>query len=175
MRTKLAAVFAAVGLVAATLAATTVLTAGASSAGGGANEIILGNLHLYDPPQRSYDSRPGSGVLGDGAGPVANTVRVVAIRVPTTAIAAEVNVTVTNTSGSGWLRAFGIGASPSHSNLNWYAEGQSIANQLTVPVTKAGIAQAGCTVSCIFEFNVETSGSADVVLDVVGYYNGPPA
>jgi hypothetical protein len=136
-----------------------------------AAELTLGPLHLFSTPVRSYDSRPGSGVLGADSGPVVGTSRRVAIRVPSTAIAAEVNVTATNTSSFGYLRAFAIDEVPEHSNLNWNAPGQSIANQITVAVTRAGVAQAGCTTQCIFEFNVETAGSADVVIDVVGYYN----
>lgn len=134
-------------------------------------DVSLGNLHLYSVPVRTYDSRPASGLLGSDTGPITNTTRRVAIRVPATAVAAEVNLTATNTSAFGFMRAFSIGEVPAHSNLNWNAPGQSMANQITVPVTRAGVAQAGCTTSCLFEFEVETAGSADVVLDVVGYYN----
>lgn len=161
-------VAAAVLLVACSLAG----YAGASNAGGPtATDESLGNLHMYSVPIRNYDSRPGSGVLGAGSGPVATTVRRVAVRLPTTAVAAELNLTATNTSAGGWMRAFNIGQAPEHSNLNWSSAGMSVANQITVGVSKAGVAQAGCTTSCLFEFNVETVGSADVVIDVVGYYN----
>ncbi len=178
MKKLIAVTTAAAAIGAATFAA----HAGASSDGQTADapaldaaaasvEVTLGSMHLYSVPVRTYDSRPASGLLGSDTGPIANATRRVAIRVPSTAIAAEVNLTATNTSASGYMRAFGIDQLPQHSNLNWNAPGQSIANQITVPVTLAGVAQAGCTTQCLFEFNVETAGSADVVLDVVAYYN----
>ena len=80
--------------------------------------------------------------------------------VPADATAVTVNVTVTGTTAASFLTLWPTGtAKPTASNLNWVA-GQTIANAVTVKVG------AGGKVSV---FN--PSGSTQVILDVVGWYD----
>ena len=79
--------------------------------------------------------------------------------VPAAATAAVLNVTETNATASSFLTLFPEGGTqPAVSNLNFTAK-QTVANLVTVALSSAG----GVTV-----FN--HAGSADVVIDVEGYY-----
>jgi hypothetical protein len=86
------------------------------------------------------------------------------VPVPTTASAAVLNVTVTNTMSSGFVTVFPAGITwPTVSNLNFVA-GQSVANLVTVPLSATGAV------------SIYSSGtSADVVVDVEGYYTSTPS
>ncbi len=71
------------------------------------------------------------------------------------------NVTVTETEGSGFFRvAEDFQAVPTTSNINWYAAGQTLANMAMVKITppKAGI-------------NIQGGGSgrAHLIIDVLGF------
>ncbi|WP_441250627.1 hypothetical protein [Kitasatospora sp. McL0602] len=90
-------------------------------------------------------------IAGNGVGPLpANGVTAVAL-----------NVTVTGPQGGGYLTAFPDGTSlPTASNLN-YSPGQTVANAVIVPVGADGKIKI---------YN-GSWGSADVVVDVVGYYS----
>ncbi|MHB8323068.1 MAG: CHAP domain-containing protein [Candidatus Dormibacteria bacterium] len=123
-------------------------------------------------PTRIADTRPGSGQAGAGhsLGPQASlTVQVAgAGDVPATNVAAAVlEVTATDTTASSYLTAYPAGAPrPTASNLNW-AAGATVANTVVVPVSSSGQ---------ITLFNA--SGTADVVVDVSGYFSaatGTPA
>jgi hypothetical protein len=81
-------------------------------------------------------------------------------RVPTEATSVVLNVTVTSTTGYGYVTVWPHGATrPVASNLNW-APGTTIANQVTVPVVngQVDLAQFG-------------NGTAHVVVDLFGYYS----
>lgn len=72
-----------------------------------------------------------------------------------------VNVTVTETEGAGFFRvAEDIEAVPTTSNINWYADGQTVANLAMVKVTPtaAGIAVQG-----------GGDGRAHLIVDVLGF------
>ena len=112
-------------------------------------------------PTRLMDTRSG---LGGTRGPVkagATTGLVVSGRggVPASGVAAVVvNVTVTETAGSGYVTAWPSGVSrPLASNLN-FVPGLTVANQAIVKVGAAG------------SINVYSSVSTHLVVDVVGYY-----
>jgi len=75
------------------------------------------------------------------------------------ASAVVMNVTVTDTTSGGYLTLWPAGASrPVASNLNWKA-GETVANLVTVPLGSTGALDA---------YNY--AGSADVIMDVEGYY-----
>lgn len=116
-------------------------------------------------PVRLVDSRPASQV-GPYATPWAvNATRDITVDgsgtpVPAGAAAVVLNVTVTDTTSSGFLTLWPTGRPrPMASSLNW-APGQTIPNQVTAKVGANG------------KVSVFTSGAADIVVDVVGYY-GP--
>jgi beta-glucanase (GH16 family) len=120
-------------------------------------------------PARITDTRTGSGrpnagsTLGVGG---TITVQVTgAGGVPASgASAAILNVTVTNTSAAGALTVWPTGATrPLASNLNWVA-GQTVPNRVFVPIGSGGQVS-------IFNF----AGSADVVVDVSGYFTDATA
>lgn len=72
-----------------------------------------------------------------------------------------VNVTVTETEGAGFFRvAEDIEAVPTTSNINWYTDGQTVANLAMVKVTPpaAGIAVQG-----------GGDGRAHLIIDVLGF------
>jgi hypothetical protein len=78
--------------------------------------------------------------------------------IPSTGVKAVVlTVTVTGTTGSGYLTAWADGGSrPTASNLNW-AQGRTIANQVIVPVGSDG------------QVDFYTSSTTNVIADVAGY------
>ncbi|HVD04031.1 MAG TPA: putative Ig domain-containing protein [Candidatus Dormibacteraeota bacterium] len=79
--------------------------------------------------------------------------------VPTDAIAVDLNVTVTNTTGSSFLAVYPAGeALPSVSNLNW-VQGETVPNSVIVPVGANGQ---------VTLYN--DAGRTDVVVDLEGYF-----
>jgi hypothetical protein len=111
------------------------------------------------PPQRLLDTRNGTGgcstmstgsicdlkILGAGNVPAAGVYSVV------------LNATATNTSTQGFLTLYG-GTRPTASNVNW-AAGWTIANRAIVKLSPTG---------SVLIYNGQ--GSADVVIDVSGYF-----
>jgi FlgD Ig-like domain len=85
--------------------------------------------------------------------------------VPTGAGAVVLNVPVTHTTSNGYLTVYPTGTgAPTASNLNW-TPGLTIPNLVTVKLSASGsvtIYQSG-------------PGTADVIVDVAGYYNGGTA
>jgi len=82
------------------------------------------------------------------------------LRIPSEAKSVVLNVTVTGTTGGGYLTVWPYGQTrPTASNLNW-TPGTTIANLVTVPVKdgKVSLAQFG-------------NGTAHVVVDLFGYYS----
>ena len=116
-------------------------------------------------PSRIADTRPGSGepYAGDTLGPGQTLdVQVTGMGgVPTSGVAAaDVNVTVTDTTAASFLTVYPSGqTTPLASNLNW-TPGLTIANRVMVPVGSGGK---------ISIYN--QSGQVDVVVDVDGYYS----
>ncbi|MEZ5141903.1 MAG: hypothetical protein R2726_05205 [Acidimicrobiales bacterium] len=126
-------------------------------------ECPAGDLfHPLDAPTRILDSRPPPEQVGPYGTPWgAGTVREVTVAgaggVPAGATAVTLNVTVTGTTAAS-LTLWPKGATqPTASNLNWVA-GQTIPNAVTVKVGTDGKVNV---------FN--PSGSANVIIDVVGY------
>ena len=80
--------------------------------------------------------------------------------IPSTGVTSVVlNVTVTSTTGGGFLTAWGDGTTrPKTSNLNWTAKNQTVANLVTVPVPADG------------GVDFFTNNGAAIIADVQGYY-----
>jgi hypothetical protein len=135
---------------------------------------------LYDPlssPVRICDTRAGnpSGLsgpndqcngtnnagmkLGANGNPSTINVKVASSNdIPTGATAAVFNVTVVNTAAPGYLTVYPQGGTtPFASNLN-YTTGQVTSNRVIVSLSGSG------------EISIFSSASADVVVDVSGYY-----
>lgn len=124
-----------------------------------------GSLHVLASTARVYDSRPGFPPLGVAKGVLANGAERLVNCSPalmTKPLSIAVNLTVTDTSSSGWLAAFrGDVAYPGNSTINWSQPGSIVANSAVVALNPASS-----------EFKVKISGSsyAHFVVDVVGYY-----
>ncbi len=122
-------------------------------------------FHALAAPVRILDSRPPPEQVGPFATPwAAGTIRHVPVGgvggVPANATAVTLNVTVTGTTAASFLTAWPTGATqPTASSVNWVA-GQTIPNAVTVKLGSGGTVDV---------FN--PSGSADVIFDVVGYYD----
>jgi hypothetical protein len=137
----------------------------------------LGGAGLYDAlaaPVRICDTRAGNPSNlsapnnqcngAANAGMTLRTAGTIAVRVggldgiPAGATAAVLNVTVVNPVAPGFLTIYPQGgAQPGASNLN-YTTNQVTANRVIVPLSGSG------------EISVYSSASADVVVDVSGYY-----
>jgi hypothetical protein len=101
------------------------------------NGVRVGYLHaptapaLLPSPVRVYDSRSQDGPLAAGHA------RVISLgsHLPPGAVGAIVNLTVTQTVGHGFLTLYPTGVPrPSTSSINWFASGQTLANQATTAV-----------------------------------------
>lgn len=133
-----------------------------------------GQFHLASPSVRIYDSRPQFAPFGVAKGKLPNEAeRVIDARfgeaVPASAdgatpTAALVNLTVTDTdSVSGFLSLFENGTDwPGTSNINWDAQGRTVANTTVVGLDANG------------RFTVRCGGApglgAHLVIDVLGYW-----
>lgn len=83
--------------------------------------------------------------------------------VPASATAVVLTTTVTDTTASSYVTVFPTGATqPTASNQNWPGAGSTIAAQVTTGVGTGGQVT-------VFNF----AGSADVVLDIAGYFAAP--
>jgi hypothetical protein len=114
-------------------------------------------------PKRILDTRDGTGTKGlrrkVGQNPLALDVSQVTGNPSVTPTAVVLNVTVTNPTTAGFLAVYGNqGVLPSSSNLNFQA-GQTVANQVVVPVDSLGMVSF-----------YDGAGAADVIADVAGYY-----
>jgi subtilisin family serine protease len=120
-------------------------------------------------PARIADTRAGSGEPNAGStlapGSSIDVQVTGAGGVPTSGVSGAIlNVTVTNTTASSFLSVWPSGQGrPLASNLNWVA-GQTVPNRVFVPVSATGR---------ISVYN--QSGSADVVVDVSGYFTDATA
>ncbi|WP_051942680.1 TolB family protein [Streptacidiphilus rugosus] len=124
----------------------------------------VGSTFHTTGPTRLLDTRYGTGMVAPNAVPAMGTVPLLvegAKGLPASGISAVVlNVTVTSTKASGFLSAYPEGTAASGaSNLNWTA-GQTIANQVIVPVGADGE----------IDLYNRSSGTAQVVADISGYF-----
>ncbi len=116
-------------------------------------------------PTRILDSRAGPEQVGPYSAPwgpkVTREVQVTGGAVPSNAAAVVLNVTVTSTTAPSFLSIWPSGEGfRLVSSLNW-STGQTIPNAVTAKVGENGKIQI---------FN--NSGYADVIVDLVGYYDG---
>jgi hypothetical protein len=119
-------------------------------------------------PDRLVDTRYGTGATEGQVGQNGTIAVQIAgadgSALPSSGITAvALNVTVTNTKGSGFLTVYPDGqALPNASNVN-YTQGQTVANSVIVPVASDGM------------IDITNSGTlakgTDIVVDVVGYYD----
>ena len=112
---------------------------------------------------------PGTG--GAGFAPVEPSERLLDTRVsgraptvtvpaPTGATAVAVNITATNVSSPGWLKAYPCGTEPPDvSNVNYFP-GETVASLAFVPVSPAGT------------ICVQTLVDADIIVDITGRFGG---
>lgn len=116
-----------------------------------------GGINLLATPQRALDTRPG---MGPFEGDDTRTISLRTWGVPAGATGALLNLTVTDTSGYGYLQAYSaaLAAPPATSNLNWYPGARIVANSATVAVNAAGEIKL-----------TSQGGTAQVLVDVVGY------
>jgi hypothetical protein len=116
------------------------------------------------PPTRILDTRAGPTQVGQFSSPwTAGMTRDVKMAdvagVPAGADAVSLNVTVTDTTSASFMTLWPTGqARPSASNLNWTA-GLTIPNAVTVKVGTSNLVSV-----------YSALGSANVIIDVVGYY-----
>ncbi len=146
-------------------------------AAGGSAEVIIDIVGYFVPadarpsgggftpvaPQRAYDSRTDLD-LAPAARPLANgTHRTIDTRgagVPAGALAAAYTVTAVDTAGPGYF-AVTAGHAPSFnaSTVNWGTSGDIVANGMIAPLAVDGSLEV-----------FAVGGSADVVIDIVGYF-----
>ena len=125
-----------------------------------------GPLVVLTTPVRLYDSRTDAVPLGGAKLASGNSVNVTAAGFGASGflVAAFINLTVTQTEGSGFLRVNGSDLSgerpvPKTSNVNWFANNQTLAN---LALTTVG-GENGIEVFC------GGGGRTHVVVDIMGY------
>ncbi len=116
-------------------------------------------------PTRVYDSRPGNPPLNVVKGPLANGTRLVnlllGVSLPVKPKGVLVNLTVVNTSPTGFLAMYRAGTAwAGTSSINWSSAGEIVANTTYTDVDVAGQV----------EVRVPPSSSTDFFVDLVGYY-----
>jgi hypothetical protein len=120
-------------------------------------------------PTRVYDSRISGGRLSNGQTRVVSVANGINVSsgvvttpdlVPAGATAIQYNLTVVDTTGSGYLQvAPGDASAITSSSINWTATGQIIANGLMVKIDASRQVKAFAMI-----------GSTNFILDVLGYY-----
>jgi hypothetical protein len=141
------------------VAASPLLLAGSASAD------VTGQLVVLTTPVRLYDSRTDAVPLGGAKLASGNAVIVTAGGGPSGALmAAFLNLTVTQTEGSGFLRVTGSDLSGERpdaktSNINWFANNQTFGN---LALTTVG-GENGVQVFC------GGNGKTHVVVDMMGF------
>ena len=133
---------------------------------GSAAADSTGPLVVLTTPVRLYDSRTDAVPLGGAKLASGNSVIVTAAGFGASGfvVAAFINLTVTQTEGSGFLRVNGSDLSgerpvPKTSNVNWAATNQTLAN---LALTTVG-GENGIEVFC------GGGGRTHVVVDIMGY------
>jgi hypothetical protein len=113
-------------------------------------------------PNRILDTRTGMGGINTPVGQgqtITPTIAGAGYLPPTNVRAVILNVTAVNTTATSYLTIWPSGVARPNSSVINFAAGQTIANQVTVPVGADGKIQL---------FNA--LGSTDVIFDVAGYY-----
>jgi hypothetical protein len=127
-----------------------------------------GAFTFLAPPERVYDSRPGSPPDLSGEQAIAagstRTIDLLASgseQIPENIDGVMVNVTVTQTVGAGYLSVYSaaLAAPPAISSVNWTASGQTVAN-----LTVSAVDLAQLKVTC------GGTGSTHFIIDVLGTY-----
>lgn len=119
------------------------------------NPFGMNQYHALSP-SRLMDTRTTGQALAAGG---SLNLPVTSGQVPSTAAAVVLNVTVTNTSGPGFLTVYPTGnPRPTASNLNW-AAGETRPNLVTVPVGASGLV------------TFFASSRTDVIADLEGYFS----
>lgn len=112
-------------------------------------------------PVRVLDTRNGTGTAEaplTSAAPI--TLQLSGVDgIPANATAVAINLTVTNTTGSGNVAAYPAGTTPTTSNLN-YTAGQTVPNMAIVPLGQGGEIQLA----------KQGPGQVDLIGDVAGYF-----
>lgn len=110
-----------------------------------------------DTPERAFDSRTTTAF---SAGET-RTIDLTTTSLPAGATSAIVNIAVTSTVGQGYLAVYdadqSIAGKPSFSTINWFADGQTLANTTTVAVSAAGA------------IKVFAARATHVIVDVIAY------
>ncbi|MFD7557363.1 PKD domain-containing protein [Streptomyces sp. NPDC059835] len=122
-----------------------------------------GSFFAPHAPTRLLDTRAGIGAAKAKVGPYSPVRFKVAgnAKVPARAAAVVLNVTVTNTTAGGYVSAYPGGTKrPESSNLN-YVAGQTVPNQVIVPIGKDGYVEL---------YNGGWN-AADLIADVTGYFD----
>jgi hypothetical protein len=113
-------------------------------------------------PCRAFDSRSPAGSSPLGAGTSAQLAIAGRCGIPATAKAVSLNVTVVSPSAGGHLRLYASGTPrPGTSSIN-YVPGRTRANNAVVSLGVDG---------AVVVYVSQPSGTADVVLDVSGYFH----
>jgi hypothetical protein len=127
-----------------------------------------GALTLLAPPERVYDSRPSSapdlpndGVISAGQTRTINLLASGTEQFIEDIDGVMVNLTVTQTVGSGFLTVYsaGLATPPTISSVNWSATAQTVAN-LTVSACELAALKVTCG----------GTGSTHFIIDVLGVY-----
>lgn len=137
-----------------------------------ATHVIIDVFGYYEPatrstsgrlvamaPTRVLDTRTANRPVAPAAGIKVS----LAPAVPASAQAAVLNVTITDASGPGFATVWSAQTpQPATSNVNVERTGQTIANQVVVPVSNAAV-------------EVFSQGGGHVIVDVLGYFTGQSA
>jgi CHRD domain len=123
---------------------------------------------ILPTPVRAYDSRQPNTLFVPAHAP--NTTTTVDLSplpspaftpLPPTAVAALVTITVTETTGLGFLTAYpaSLSSVPATSTVNWTAPQSDVAATTTVKLSPSGE----------IKFTLGPNGGADVIIDVIGF------
>lgn len=122
-------------------------------------------------PQRAYDSRPGQSPTSGSQTPLAaQGNRIIDLTtetdLPDDAVAALLNVTITNTTGAGFVSFYSAGEADKPAGFAGFASvnstgaGQTIGNNVTTGLDDGAL-------------KIYASRATDIVIDVVAYHRGP--
>jgi hypothetical protein len=127
-----------------------------------------GAFSFLAPPERVYDSRPGSvpdlpgeGVIAAGQTRTISLLAAGSEQIPENVDGVMINLTVTGTVGGGFLGVYSAALTepPTISSVNWSATGQTVAN-LTVTACRFADIKVTCG----------GNGSTHFIIDVLGTY-----
>jgi len=130
-----------------------------------------GQFHTLPVAQRIFDSRKGSTPTKLSPGPTTVDLDLTSTSTgddsgfPAGSVTALLNITLDETEGSGFARVVATGtdlATVETSNINWYTDGQILANQATVAVSADG--------KVTIELGGPETSSTHVIIDIQGFY-----